>query len=670
MAKFAVTTPDGQRAVVEAPSPEEAARLVTNQGAIEAASEAGLPGRVAGAILKRGLTDVPKFIAGAIQRGGDELEKVFPITPERLKYPMASTDEAIDWLTGGAPAKGQNLTEKLAIEGGAGAVSGALMAPSLATKASQIPGLVTAGAIGGAGSGIGAETAEALNPGNPITRIVGALLGGLVGAPASYMGTGGGAARRVNELTRGIPDARLADAQNLMQRGKELGVPLNLPQAMPDQPTPLAALSEDASRSTSGPQHTMIQTGQNKQAKEAAEQGVGMFGLPDADPTTTAMKTQEAATAAVKRADKLPGKVAGDEYSFKEKMAKPQEIKAVDADLRDEIERIGPTTSAGRFLQQEVLGKIWDKKNQGYILDHEQLKTILNEAKAAIGKPTLKTPGLEGRSAEQARKALEGTLEKYLSSKMVNKEQGDTIYKQGKEAITEPMQRSPVGQIAGPAGLDPEAPTKVDQIFKVLDSPNIRAQSISKMQVDLDKSAPGTFAAYSKAAMERKLEKAFSGKGQTPIDAPTAFSQAMWGGPGQKVARENFRATMAASARSLGKSPEQAAEFVRGMEKLMEVMEAAGRSKVITNTPQGKNLAFESAVDVGRAAVYTPQAPGALNRISQALTSDATRRKVFDMIWTPEGVDQIRSYAAMDIPAVRAAFAASLVAPAVGNQEK
>lgn len=656
MAEYNITSPDGKQYKVTAPEGASQADIlayVKRQQPVNYGGPVGEAGdylsKITGTILKRGMTDLPKFFGGAIQKAGDELERNFPITPDRMKIPIGNVPEAIDAMTGGTPREGRNIPEKLAIEAGAGAVGGGML------------GGVPA-AIGGAGGGLGGEVGEMIAPNNPLAKILAALLGGAAAGPAAYKATGGGAARRINEVTRGVPDARLADARDLMLQGQKEGVRLNLPQAMDQQPNSLTALSEDAARSSAAPAHTARQVQQNAQAQQAGKKATGLFALPDADPTTVAGKTAEAATAAVKRADKLPATVAKEDYSFTTKMATPQEMKGVIGDLQDAVERIGPTTSAGKFLQNEVLGKLYDKKAKGNILDLEQLKTILNEAKAAIDKPTLKTPGLEGRSAAQTREALEGTLENFLSGKMVNKAQGDEIYKQVHQDIIDPMKRSPVGQIAGPAGFDPEAVTKVDQIFKVIDSPNIRSQTISKMQVDLDKSAPGTFAQYVKTGMDRKLDAAFK---KSDLSAPTAFVQALRGAPGAGVANENFRASMAAAARSQGKSPQQAAEFVNGMGKLLDVIEAAGRNKVIATQAQGKNPALDIATDVAKGVTYTPQAPGAVSRIiGNMMGTDANRKKIFDMIWTPEGVDQIRKYAAMDIPGVRNAFLAGAAAEA------
>lgn len=670
---YEITTPEGRKFRVTAPegtSPEEIAAGVQQKIAGEdgfkgkarqVGGEIQKAARVATAILKRGATDVPKFFAGAIQSGGDWFEKRLPITPESMKYPMASAPEIIDRMTGGTPYQGQNVGERLAIEAGAGALGGAGL--GAASKPTAI-----AGAIGGAGAGVGAEVGEMVDPGNPISRIVGAILGGGVTAPASYKVTGGGVSRRVAEVAGKVPDTKLAEGQQLMQQAKQEGINLNLPQAM-EQPNPLIALSEDAARSSSAPQHTMLQAGQTVQAQAAAKKGMSLFNLPGADPVEVAFRTQQAAEAAVARAGKLPAKVAGAEYAFKVPKATPQEVKRVISDLQDEIERIGPTTNAGRYLQQEVLGKVIDKKNKSFITDMQQLKTILKEAESGIDKPTLNKPGMDKYSAGLAREGLK-KLEDFVASKQIDPKTGDLIYQQAHEAIIDPMKRGPVGQIASPKGVDESIPTKVDAIFKVLDSPNIRAQTISKLQVDLDKSAPGTFAQYSKAAMERKLEAAFKqGAGETPLDAPAQFVKALRGGPGPTIANENFRATMAASARSLGKTPAQAAEFVTGMEKLMAVIEAAGRGKVIVTSKHGRNTAMDIATDIAKGTAYTPQAPGAASRIIQNfMGGDATRRKIFDLIWTPEGVDQIRKYAAMDIGAIRSSFLAGMVVPASSGE--
>ena len=122
---------------------------------------------------------------------------------------------------------------------------------------------------------------------------------------------------------------------------------------------------------------------------------------------------------------------------------------------------------------------------------------------------------------------------------------------------------------------------------------------------------------------------------------------------------------MLASAKSQGKTQQQAFEFVRGMEKLLGIIEAAGRGKVIRPLPETQMKGLGVAVDVARGAVYTPQAPSAFQQTIEGLMgTDRTRRQIFDLIWSPEGVDEIRKYARMSIPDIRTAFAASAAAQA------
>lgn len=107
-----------------------------------------------------------------------------------------------------------------AIEGATGAVAGpgGLAAP------------VRSAVVGGS-AGLGSEAAAETLGDNPVTRILGALVGGgTAGLATAAKTTRGDLAR---EATRDATEADMRIAQELMRRSQEQGVTLNLSQAMP-----------------------------------------------------------------------------------------------------------------------------------------------------------------------------------------------------------------------------------------------------------------------------------------------------------------------------------------------------------------------------------------------------------------------------------------------------
>lgn len=618
--------------------------------------------RVMEAILKRGLYDVPKFFADAIYSGGNELEKAFPITPEVLKVPMMRPSEAMEEFIQTPPTSSDPL-ERLVTETGAGVVSGGLLGPTVnqATRfglkgTTPTDMLVKAGAIGGGGAGAGSEVSASVFGDTPLNRVIGSILGGVAGYPGMSLATGGGAARRVNEVTKSVPNEALATAKAKMLEAQQRGIQVNVDQASP-QPSPLRALQEDAARSGKGAEHTRLIGEQTPASQEAGEAMIGLYGLPRTDPTKIAEQTQKAASDAIKRAEKFPAQIAKKHFEFTVEDVPPAVLGKSLVELKKSIGKYGATTTAGRFLITEVYTPLV----KGKLKNPEQIDSVMKAALAKIKAPDLATTGITDRIAGRIKEGIEGSFGKMLEGLRTNEPMGNALYSAAHKGIIDPMYRGPAGKISGKFGFDPQEGSKVDQIFKVLDDPNIRAKSIAQLQAQLDKESPQAFARYTKAAMERKLELAFKGSaGTTPLDAPGKFTQALWGGPDQRVAKENFRAAMAATAKSLGKNPAQSAEFVRGMEKMLSAIETAGRGKVIASPEMGKSKVVETAVDVARGTVYTPQAPSASGRAIQNLFgAERARQKIFDMIWTPEGVDEIRRYARMSIPDIRTAFTAS-----------
>lgn len=632
--------------------------------------------RVAEGIAKRGLLGMPKFMADAIYEGGNVLEKYLPVTPESMKVPMMRPSEAIETFTGGPAPKGDTLPERLLIETGGGALEGGAIGPAVAAAnkwgpagaevTKQLAGKV--GAITGAGAGLGSETSAAAFGDTALNRVVGALVGGIGSYPAARYATGGGVGRRVNEVLKHTPDTELAVAQDQMASASQEGLPLHLEQAMVGQPSTARALTEDAARSTVGPKHTMFMAAQTPAARITGEKLLGMFKLGRESPTDLAETVQKAATGAIERAERFPAQIAGKHYAFTTEEVPAAELQSVHKQLRATIAEYGPTTPEGKFLINELYAPVFGSfsKPQVRLRRPEQIDSVMKAALEKLEDKNLASTGITDRIAGRIRTGTEGSYGKLLESLRANEPMGDALYRAAHKGIIDPMYRGPAGKLAGRQGFDPQEGTKVDQVFKVLDDKNLRAQQILRLQAQLDKESPGLFARYARAAIERKLDAAFKpGAEGTPIGGASRFAEALWGGAHQQAPKENFRATMYAVARSQGKSQQQSHEFVRGMEKLVSIIELSGRGKVTKPLEATDFKGLAVATDIARGAVYAPQAPSATQQVIEGLMGkDRVRRQIFELIWSPEGMDQVRKFARMSLPDIRSAMVATVGASA------
>ncbi len=318
-----------------------------------------------------------------------------------------------------------------------------------------------------------------------------------------------------------------------------------------------------------------------------------------------------------------------------------------------------PATDHGKHLKQ--LASAINKAKTP-----EQLNAIYNEWNQGLQQNKLNGKSVVDFAAGEIRNKGLSKLDRFLASVQVDRVKAQDDFQYAQSRVIDPLRRSPVGQLAGRSGIQEDVPTATARLLKVLDNPDVRAQTILDTQKTLDAQAPGTFAKLAAAAFEKKIEAAFKGReGQTPFEAPADLAQAVWGGPKQTAARENFRATMAGVARSNGLSGVQEAEFVKGAEKIMQAIEAAGREKTVAHIPHGKSAAAEAVKGGVGSAIYTPQAPGAVARTMEAASGHRAAKALYELLWSgPEGVEKIRKYARMSIPEIRTSALAGAVSAA------
>ncbi len=590
-------------------------------------------------------------IGHSILTGGDEenenpLKMVFDAVLGEKKAPSDAVAEAL------AGQRAKNRGARYLEEAVAGATGGV-----------QFPGSKLVNAVTGATSGIGGEAAANQFGDAPWARIGGSLAGGPVGyagisAGKLALSALGGPSTRAPELVaaaaRGLTDADWAKVQKILDDATAAGVRITPIQAI-EKATGLHSLQERVARSEGGGGRMSEFLG--SQNLHAANAGRGMMGgVPVAEPTAAALRARGAAGGAVGQAKQMRTDAVKGDY---ETLIQPfSEIPITPTKRQMEqllmSEYVGPTTSAGRFLQSEVLNRLgdtWMGHTHG-----EQIKNILLEARKKLqNKDFATSSGIDDAAQSRIKTGL-APLEKYLDDITVNRQRGEARYGAITEDFVKPLQRGPLGNMRGGLGKFDE--TMANRIFKTLDSDNVSAQSILQAQGWMSHQDPGAFSQMVKAHFTKKLEAAFEGAGQgkSAPNAPALFAESVWGTAEQVAKRENFRAMVVGAARDAG-LPER--EVLKGMENLMRVMEAAGRAKggVAKNVPDVSG-ALEN--------VLTRWGPGSANSVQFRTLSridDWIREKAFsdiaDSLTSPEGLKELRQWANFDIRKVRFGGAAT-----------
>lgn len=521
------------------------------------------------------------------------------------------------------------------------------------TGAMTFPGSIIPKLAAGVGGGVGGEFASNMLEEKPWARVVGALLGG----PLGYMGLQGG--KLLNSLL--VPGGRSTQTPSVMadvakgttpaewdkmiatrEAGKDLEVPIVGFQGL-DRPSPLHTLQEKVTGQA--PKLTAELAKQNPAAQKAANKFLGTLA-PEMEPSAVATRAQGAAEGAIQKSIHFVTAATAPDYTIEVLKAPSQYVRAAAQNM---VATTNESPAAREFLRKEVFAKLGATK-EGYSVP--EMKNTLNEAKKSLdelGKPGIASRGVDNHSAGLIRGAL-NDLETLVSAASANRPQGNAIMREMYERIVNPMQASLTGKIAGIEGVIDSKVPPTTRILGELNAPTVRAESIRKLASDMARGGDAqAFPALVRGTWEQNLEKAFAGAEGSPANAPAKFAAALRGTAEQTAKRENFRATVAEVARANGLTGRAIDESVVGAEKLMTVMEAAGRGKGgMGATPGTAGGTVENIVLRGGPGA----ASGAQLRVFGPI-SDFLNRKAYkeiaEYLSSPTGLEHLRELAKFDL---------------------
>jgi hypothetical protein len=547
-------------------------------------------------------------------------------------------DRLFEAATGAPMYKPVTKPGKLADEFLQGVVTGGTAAP-----ARKVVGM-----LAGGGGGLGGEMAAQAFGDEPTNRVLGSLAGGFVGGmiePVARTGVSllGGPSiltpRVVAEHARKVTPAEWDAAKRLMEEAKAKGVNLTAPQAMP-RPTPLLGLQERLTHvEAAAPEASRFLTAQTPAAAATSREFLSSVSGP---PSTE--RIHEAALKATKRAEDFRAAVTAPEYAASRDRFFRPELHSLRERLKKEISAVGPTTDAGLFLTRKVLSRIPTD-----VMKHDHLKTILQGAQDQIKSQNwLANKGYTEQFVMQVKQGLR-EIEKTLARVEHNRPAGHLLHGQITEDIIKPQQAGLIGQISGKQEDIRNLSKLTSRLSGLLaDENKIKAQSILEGAAQLRRADPAAFPQLVRMALEKRFTEAFKEAGGfADPRGPAHFAASVYGTAEQTAKRENFRAMMAGVAQSYGKNPKEVAEFVRGAERTMEILAAAGRGKGGIGASPGISgeLPIEQIIGRGGIGMNPTLQLRTITGLSNMVTQKAYK-EILDLFTAgPEGIDKIRSLA-------------------------
>lgn len=286
------------------------------------------------------------------------------------------------------------------------------------------PGNMGQNAAMGLAGGMGAEGAAKVFGDNPITRIVGSLLGsGIHGVATQEFNN---KAKLAREMLSDVKDKDLSQAIQNQRDDFARGIPTHLGQAMPTA----SNIDTYANALANSPQGKSIAELLRDQPHRISNQAeIELSKLPGEilGPHTVANRVQKAATEVISTADKVPGKVWSDTFEEAAKTAGkdvPEDtIKTVVKGLLDKRDTYAKATSEYKALD-ELVGRFAETdsktKELVFLTDASKLHRSLNDFKSSLSKENLANKGYStsvdkfmGKTIREIKTQLGEALEPY-----------------------------------------------------------------------------------------------------------------------------------------------------------------------------------------------------------------------------------------------------------------
>jgi len=614
------------------------------------------------AALPNFVADLPQTTYNAIAGGVNMLGGDLP----RWGGPGASGafQQGLTALGLPAPETKQERIVSAVSQGMGGALSGrvlpvpqvpvAVAGPGMASKVSTLTrNTMNTGIASGAAAGGTVGVAQEIGITNPIAlQVLGMAGGALPGVLASIPGwTQRNAGRMLQEALKDTTDAEWQQAQALLAKGRDVGVPLTGPEGFHGN-HPVQQLASKVTASPSGgsvmdrtlnarpgrmataAQTQLDNVGQNVGIQEAANQG------------------QEAATGVIRRAEIDRTKAASPYYQAASNydLSTDQRLP-----IYQEIDKhIAATGSAD--VKAALLKLQTDLNNAAG--NTGKLNDVVKVWRDKVDAPVIRADAIDKNTGRVIGKVLE-QVEAAITSGAPEYSQGKRVYQARTSMSVDPLNQGPVGKVAG-LGFEPDKAATVPRVLSELGSDNATPFRIRALANELKAQDPQAFPNIARAYLEQEFGKAFTDvqSGANRMSGAN-FRKSIYGNDAQ---RENLKTIISEVAKAQGQNPSDA---WAGFQKMLDVFEATGR---IPGTGSQTDLRGE----MGRMSRQS-KAAGALDVVSTTPTASVANwwrdvlsrgayRELAEVFTAPDSIAQMRKLLKLrtDSPAAQQAVSAMI----------
>lgn len=548
-----------------------------------------------------------------------------------------------------APETPQERIVSAASQGMGGALAGrvlpvpqapvAVAGPGIVSKASTLAqNAMNTGIVAGGSAGATVGVAQELGVTNPIAlQVLGMAGGALPGIMASIPGwSRRNAGKMLQEALRETTDEEWQQAQQLLAKGRDVGVPLTGPEGF-DANNPVQQLASKVSASpTGGPVINRTMQARPGRMSTAANTEMDRVGT-NVGPQEAANQAQEAATGVIRQAEIDRTRAASPYYQAAENYGLSIDRRVP---IYQEIDRnIAATGSAD--VKASLMKLQTDLNNAGS--NSGKLNDVIKVWRDKIDAPVIRADAIDKNTGRVIGKVLQ-LAEEAITAAAPEYSQGKRVYQARTSMSVDPLNQGPVGKVAG-VGFEPDKAATLPRVLSELGGDAATPQRIRTLATELRAKDPQAFPNIARAYLEQEFGKAFSDvqSGANRMSGAN-FRKNIFGNDAQ---RANLKTMIEEVASAQGQNPR---EVWSGFQKMLDVFEATGRTPGIGSQTDIRG-------EMGRMSRQS-KAAGALEVVSTTPTasvagwwrdvvSRGAYRELADVFTSPDAIAQMRKLAKM-----------------------
>lgn len=587
--------------------------------------------RVADYGIRSGVFGLPQLAREASNAIAGHLNKS-SLVPEVMKKPipgMKEINQGLDYIM--KPNKPQTA---------AGKKVGDVLASTVGAMTG--PGSMLKNATIGTGAGLGAEAAVAGFGDNPVSRIVGALLGGGATGLIAAEKTNRNALAR--EVLDDVEPEDLLKAQQTQKEFAAKGLPMNLSQAM-DKPSNIDTYVNTLANLPQGKETVKTLRAQpGLIAQQLEDQLLNLPGTQRA-PHVMANNAQDAATQVFKNLNAERSDIwqkVFDKNVIKDFDEIPESVMLNATQTIRSLAKEYPSNTSEFKLLTELQGRLFDGEN--FITDPAMLYKGLKSFKDDLKLENLANKGVSTTAAKYTRKVIANMMQG-LDPVMKPYNRADEAYSEFTKSVIDPMKKGVIGRIAQKKGALADTEASLAPLTSVLRKGTVPGAPSEILKVEKEfrlANKAEVFQDAVKTQMAEDISKALkSTDDRINPDLASAVREA-FGAPQQLDAvSKGTQDKLVGLARSKGIKDEQA--YAKGFTNLMQYISKAARrpGSVSGTSAAGISEKAEAGItrSLGQVSILTPIRQPALKWA--AYLKDDSLKTMDHLLNSPEGVSTL-----------------------------